>query len=189
MSAELLERRPGLMPEIETGRLRLRPVRMCDAEAIASSLSDFAITRMLTRPPYPFALEDATDWLNCATAEGSPHWSAAITQPADGVLIGVATIELRRGGYHLGYWLNRYYWGRGFMSEAASGLVDRFFRRMGAVNLHSGALAENPASLRVQQKLGFSVTGLRDTYSVSRGQMLQEVTTALTPEYFRPYTF
>lgn len=188
-SAAVQERQPGPSPDIATERLLLRPLRMNDAEAIAQSMADFSVTRMLSTAPYPYALEDAVDWLNIATAEDTGEWSLAITQPADHVLIGVVSVERRKGGWHLGYWLNRYYWGRNFMSEAVSGIADRFFRRMGDITLHSGAFTENPASLRVQQKLGFQVTGLRDTWSVSRGQMLQEVTTALKPEYFQAFRF
>ena len=50
-------------------------------------------------------------------------------------------------------------------------------------------MAENAGSLKVQQRLGFQVTGLREIYAASRGAMVQEVTTALTPDYFRPYHF
>ena len=189
MSLERTKRRAGPGPEVATERLLLRPVRMGDAEAIASSLSDLSVARMLARVPYPYALEDATDWLNIATAATNENWFYAITQPADAVLIGVVSLERQQGGWHLGYWLNRYYWNRGFMSEAVSGLMERCFRRVGNVAVHSGAFTENPASLRVQQRLGFQITGLKDTYCVGRGQMLQEVTTALTPEYFSPFQF
>lgn len=187
MSLALEERQKSAV--IDTERLSLRALRQGDAEAIAAALSDFAVTGMLARPPYPFTADDAEDWLDALHDSVDREWCFAITQPADRVLIGVVTIELRQGGYHLGYWLNRYYWGRGFMSEAASALLGRFFAEKGAVTLHSGAFAENGASLKVQQRLGFQVTGLRDTYAASRGAMVQEVTTALTPDYFRPYHF
>ncbi|AMM83296.1 GNAT family N-acetyltransferase [Martelella sp. AD-3] len=187
MSLDLQERQKTAT--IDTERLCLRPLRAEDAEAITGVLSDFSVTRMLSRPPYPFTLDDAEDWLEANADSSDRAWSFAITQPADRVLIGLVSIELRQGGYHLGYWLNRYYWGRGFMSEAASALVARFFAEKGAVTLNSGAMAENAGSLKVQQRLGFQVTGLREIYAASRGAMVQEVTTALTPDYFRPYHF
>ncbi|PRX11287.1 GNAT family N-acetyltransferase [Martelella mediterranea] len=174
---------------INTERLCLRPLRREDADVIATALSDFSVTRMLSRPPYPFTFEDAAEWLEGTMNGDAREWAFAITQPADQVLIGIITIELRQGGYHLGYWLRRYYWGRGFMSEAASAIVGRFFAEKGDITLHSGAFAENAGSLKVQQRLGFQVTGLRDTYAESRGAMVQEVTTALRSDYFRPYHF
>ncbi|WP_180898334.1 GNAT family N-acetyltransferase [Martelella soudanensis] len=177
----------GPCPVVETPRLRLRPVGPADAEQVSALLADPGIARMLTRVPFPYTLEDAQEWL--AHAGGEDRWPAAITQPADGVPIGLVSIERRQGGHHLGYWLSRYYWNRGFMSEAVSGLAERFFDRSGGATLHSGAFTDNPASLKVLQRLGFQVTGLRETWSVSRGRMAQEVTTALTPALFRPYRF
>ena len=181
-AAEML----GACPVIETQRLRLRPVRAADAERIAAFLADPGITRMLARVPFPYTLEDAVEWLEHVGCDES--WPVAITQPGDGVAIGLVSIERRQGGYHLGYWLGRYYWGRGFMSEAVSGLAERFFEATGAT-LHSGAFSDNPASLKVLQRLGSKITGQREIWSVSRGRMTQEITTALTPALFTPYRF
>ncbi|MEO2038107.1 MAG: GNAT family N-acetyltransferase [Martelella sp.] len=181
-AAEML----GACPIFETPRLRLRPVRATDAERIAGLLADPEITRMLARVPSPYTLEDAVEWLGHVGNDDS--WPAAITQPGDGVAIGLVSIERRQGGYHLGYWLGRYYWGRGFMSEAVSGVAERFFAETGAT-LHSGAFSDNPASLRVLQRLGSKITGQREIWSVSRGRMSQEITTALTPALFTPYRF
>ncbi|WP_235890614.1 GNAT family N-acetyltransferase [Martelella alba] len=177
-----------LPPFIDTKRLRLRPHRLSDCGPISETLSDFRVTRMLARVPYPYGEDDARDWLNLILAPDD-GWHFAITQPADDVHIGTISIEHRQQAWHLGYYLNRYYWGRGFMSEAASGLIERFFSRHGNVALHSGAYAENRASQRVQEKLGFRVTGLRDLYSVSTSQMIPEVTTELKANEFQPFEF
>ena len=72
--------------------------------------------------------------------------------------------------------------------EAVSGLAERFFEATGAT-LHSGAFSDNPASLKVLQRLGSKITGQREIWSVSRGRMTQEITTALTPALFTPYRF
>ena len=84
---------------------------------------------MLARVPVPYDRQDATDWLSRATSTITPDWSLAITA-GDDVHLGVISIELRHGLWHLGYWLNRYYWGKGLMSEAFGSAIDRFFRRM-----------------------------------------------------------
>ena len=98
---------PGPAPVISTARLTLRPHRLSDAPAIAESLSDFAVTRMLSRVPAPFDRQDALDWLVPVTSGALPDWPLAITGKDD-VHIGNVSIELRHGRWHLGYWLNRY---------------------------------------------------------------------------------
>ncbi len=159
---------PGPAPVIETERLRLRPHRLSDAAAIAESLGDFQVARMLSRVPAPYHHQDALDWLNRQTADMLPDWTLAITTPGDDVHIGCIGIELRHGQWHVGYWLNRFYWGKGLASEAVHAAVERFFRRMPETVLHSGVFADNPASLKVQEKLGFRITGCSQIYALAR---------------------
>ncbi|PYB74223.1 GNAT family N-acetyltransferase [Rhizobium wuzhouense] len=175
MSAMLAERptvapsMPGPCPVIETARLVLRPHRMQDADAIANSLSDFAVARMLTRVPVPYDREDGRDWLNMVTSDLAPDWHFALT--LDGVHIGVISLELRHGLWHIGYWLNRFYWGQGIMSEAVEAALDRFFRRMPGAEVFGGAFADNAASLRLLGACGFQTIGVRDIFSKARNTM------------------
>lgn len=179
-------RPPGPCPTIETRRLVLRPHRMSDADAIAQSFSDYQVVRMLARVPVPYDREDAIDWLSRVTSGITPDWSFAITLGGDGVHIGAVGIELRHGQWHLGYWLDRYYWGKGIMSEAAGVAVERFFRRMPDEVLYSGAFADNAASLRIQEKLGFVITRSGDLYSRSRNAVAPHIETQVTQADFRP---
>ncbi|MGX5667150.1 GNAT family N-acetyltransferase [Rhizobium daejeonense] len=179
-------RPPGPCPTIETSRLVLRPHRMSDADAIAQSFSDYQVVRMLARVPVPYDREDAVDWLSRATSGITPDWSFAITLGGDDVHIGAVGIELRHGQWHLGYWLDRYYWGKGIMSEAAGVAVERFFRRMPDEVLYSGAFADNAASLRIQEKLGFVITRSGDLYSRSRNAVAPHIETQVTQVGFRP---
>lgn len=174
----------GACPVIGTARLTLRPYRLADADAIAESLSDFAVTRMLARVPAPYHRQDAIDWLEPRVSGSKPDWGFAITS-GDTAAIGLLSVELRHGQWHLGYWLNRHYWGRGYMSEAAAAAIERFFRRMPETAIHSGVFADNPASLRIQEKLGFRVTGCRDIYSSARNAMVAHLETVLEPQDLR----
>lgn len=184
MSAAVLARpvltRPGPCPIVETQHLVLRPHRMDDADAIAQSLNDWQVTRMLSRVPLPFSRDDARDWLNRQRSGALPDWHLAVTE-GDGVHIGCVSIELRHGLWHLGYWLNRFYWGQGVMSEAVHAALERFTRRMPDVVVHSGAFADNSASLRIQEKLGFDVVGTGEVFSLARNRMAPHIETRLNP--------
>jgi len=186
MSAALLDRpkvqpmTPGPVPVIGTARLSLRPHRLSDADAMAETLSDFAVTRMLSRVPAPYHRQDALDWLVPVISGGLSGWNLAITS-GDDAHIGVVAIELRHGRWHLGYWLNRFYWRRGYMSEAVEAVLERFSRRMPDMPVHSGVFADNPASLRLQEKLGFRMTGCSEVYSFARNTMVSHVETVLQP--------
>lgn len=172
----------GPCPIIETRRLVLRSHQMSDADAITTSLSDWQVTRMLARVPVPYSHSDAVDWLNSIHATGD--WYFAITE-GDGVHIGCISVELQRGEWHLGYWLNRFYWGQGVMTEAVGAVMDRFFRRMPQETLFSGAFADNAGSLRIQEKLGFQILKCSDVFSMARNAMVPHLETRLTAENLR----
>jgi RimJ/RimL family protein N-acetyltransferase len=173
---------PGPAPVIQTGRLTLRPHRLADADSIAQSLSDYAVTRMMARVPAPFDRQDALDWL--VSRIGGDGWALAVTE-RDDIHIGVVSLEQRHGRWHLAYWLNRYFWRRGIMGEAVAPTIERFGRRMPETSIHSGAFADNPASLRLQEKLGFKVSGCTELYSFARGTMAPHIETILAPGALR----
>jgi RimJ/RimL family protein N-acetyltransferase len=181
-----VERRlsPGPCPVIQSQRLTLRPHRISDADAIAGSLADFKVSRMLARVPQPYDRQDALDWLIRQTSGLLPDWNLAITT-GDDVHIGMVGMEFRRDGWHLGYWLNRFYWDRGYMTEAAGAVLERFFRRMPEATIRSGALADNLASLNIQRKLGFRIVDAGEIFSLARNRMAPHIDTTLSPEDFR----
>jgi RimJ/RimL family protein N-acetyltransferase len=174
----------GPCPFITTERLTLRPHKLGDATAIVETLSDFKVSRMLAQVPQPYDLQDALDWLVPQTSGILPDWTLAITT-GDEAHIGVVGLELRQGQWHLGYWLNRFYWDRGYMTEAAAATLERFFRRMPETPVRSGAFADNLASLNIQRKLGFRITDANEVFSLSRNRMASHIETVLMPEHFR----
>jgi RimJ/RimL family protein N-acetyltransferase len=71
-------------------------------------------------------------------------------------MIGLVDLdEIDGGEADLGYWLEETYWGQGITREAATALVRFAFEQAGLVGLRSGHTADNPASGRVLNKLGF----------------------------------
>ena len=170
---------------IKTRRLVLRPQQLSDAGSIAEALSDFQVARMLRRIPAPYHRQDALEWLIMRTVGTAPGWDFAITC-ADDTLIGVVSVEERDGEWQLGYWLNPAHWGKGYMTEAASAVTERFFQHMPDETLYSGVFADNAASLRVQEKLGFRVIGCHEIYAASRSTMVTHIDTAVTAQTFRP---
>jgi RimJ/RimL family protein N-acetyltransferase len=176
-------------PDIRTARLRLRKLKPEDQYRIADAMQTPDIVRMLTAVPLPYDHHDALDWIRCWENEEIDGWAYAITFDG-GALEGVITIDWRESkthsGWTLGYWLRPDHWGAGYMSEAASAVVERFFSRMMGEIVYSGALCENPASLKVQEKLGFQVTGTSQTFSRSRMELVNMIETEVTFGSFMP---
>jgi len=162
--------------EIDTARLRLRPLTPEDAARIAALCADPEVSRWLARVPHPYALADAEAFLMSVAENGDRTW--AIASPGEG-LVGVVGIDGPDGNLELGYWLGRPYWGRGWMSEAARAAVDAAFAE-GAGALQSGAFEGNHASLAIQARLDFREIGRRLVYSAARGAEALHIDTTLT---------
>jgi RimJ/RimL family protein N-acetyltransferase len=188
-------------PLIRTGRLTLRRPEVRDAEAIASALGNHQVARMLTRVPQPYHVDDAVEWLDGLNDRAQRGWFFAITSGGlrrillsdvsqvandDDRLIGFVSVEWRGEGWHLGYWLDQPHGGKGIMTEAVNAVLARFFHGFMGETIFSGAIAENVASLRIQNKLGFDVTGVEDVYCVSRAEQVRLITTELTFGSYMP---
>jgi len=143
--------------QIETERLLLRPYRASDAEAVATQIGDFKVSKWLTRAPYPYSVQDALTFFDKIAQEPMVY---AVCHETD--LIGCVSIM-----GDLGYWCGVAHWGQGFATEAATALVGAHFADSDAP-LPSGHLAGNTGSRRVLEKLGFVPTEIVEVECLSR---------------------
>src|SRR5262245_53820016 len=147
-------------PAISTPRLLLRPMQAADAEPLFALFADWEVIRWLSTPPWPYTLDDAKSFIERQLDQDFTKTTFAITR--EGAPIG--GIEVRIGkpspsqsgpGPNLRYWLGRPHWGHGYMTEAARGFVAHVFAAGLGETIYAGAFADNAASLRVLEKLGF----------------------------------
>jgi RimJ/RimL family protein N-acetyltransferase len=144
-------------PVLATERLVLRAPRSDDAKAIATLVNDRRIAENTLRIPHPYGLADAESFIAAANAAG--EYTFLITRGAD--VLGACGIARRDGEEpEIGYWLGVAFWGRGYATEAARGVIDHAFGDLGCDCLAGGARVSNPASRRVLEKCGFQWTGV-----------------------------
>jgi len=169
------------MPQtLQTPRLVLRPLAPTDTDAIQTLCGDWEVVRWLARVPYPLTRDEVERFLATATGEHAGWQRAIALRDVPERLIGVIGIEPGTAGGHLGYWLGRAYWGYSLMTEAAGAAVDRAFVSTGAEVLVSGAFEGNRASLRIQERLGFRISGERRVACLARGEAVRHIDTRLT---------
>ncbi len=165
------------MDILVTPRLTLRPPIALDADDIAHWLADWDVAKMLGQVPWPYALVDAENWLTTMN-----HPEKQIYTIHRQSLIGVAGFVGSGTARSLGYWLGKPWHGHGFMHEALMCLFDRIFSEQGVERIEAGVISDNPVSLKLQQGLGFEITGTTETDSVPRKSKVQVITTVLTRE-------
>jgi RimJ/RimL family protein N-acetyltransferase len=146
------------IPVLETERLTLRAPRFEDAKAIATLVNDRRIAENTLRIPHPYGVTDAESFIATANADDGER-AFLITRGA--AVLGACGIAKRDGEEpEIGYWLGVAFWGRGYATEAARGVIDHAFGDLGYDCLAGGARVSNPASRRVLEKCGFQWTGV-----------------------------
>ena len=167
---------------IETSRLTLRPAAAADIGRMVAEISDPAVARMLARVPWPYRRRDAEAFLASVAATAGRDLPLAIV--LDGRLIGGIGLSGIRGEREFGYWLGRDHWGKGYATEAGRAFLAHVFNTFGAGPVNSGVFVDNPASMRVQAKLGFEKVGVSMRQCLARGRPVEHIDTILTRERF-----
>lgn len=134
------------------GRVRLRPVDSGDLPRIYEMQGDPESNRMAVTIPRTREVFDS-------------HWAKVLHDPgvtARVILVGEKPVGIisrfpRDGQDHVGYWVDRAWWGLGIASRALQLLLQEVTQRP----LFATAATGNAASLRVLQKCGFVLEQVR----------------------------
>lgn len=155
---------PGQFPILTTERLLLRATADRDAEAVFEMESDPVAMRYWSRPPMQdpaearAAVERAKGFFAARTGL---RWS--LCRPADDTMLGHVSLfgfHEQSGRGEIGYGLLRRHWGRGYMHEALTAVLDLAFGPMGLRRLEADIDPRNVASIRASERLGFAREGL-----------------------------
>lgn len=172
------------VPTLQTQRLVLRPLMPEDDARIAELVDDLEVSRWLALVPHPYRIEDARTFLahSARLTRRGNSLNLAVAQD-DGTLVGLVGVRDLGGVPEIGWWLGRPFWGRGLMSEAVEAVLDHVFAR-GVELVVAGAFEQNLPSLRIQQKMGFKITGGGKKHCLALGQDLPHLATMLARRDF-----
>jgi len=185
--------RQPLAPVLETNRLLLRPLEPGDDVALAAYLGDVDVARWLVRVPHPFTIGDANDFIDQSRLTGEAGTAATLAMVMRGNddmhLSGVVALHSLDTEPEVGFWLGRPFWGRGLMSEAVEALLDWAFDSLDLDTVIAGAFEGNHASLAIQARQGFEITGMSRRLSLVEARLLSHVDTRLTRARHAARTF
>jgi RimJ/RimL family protein N-acetyltransferase len=175
---------------IRTQRLVLRPLEASDADRVYALFNNWDVIRRLSSPPWPYTFEDARSFVRRQAKNAHDLTKTTFAITCGGVLIGGIDIRVAPDnpsprGPILGYWLGRDYWCQGYMTEAARGFLACIFAANTSDVICSGAFADNAASLRVQEKLGFVRDGEVMMFAKPRNARFPHTNTVLTRDRFK----
>lgn len=154
----------------ETARLSACPPRTEDALRVTEFMQDKDLPWMLARAPWPYALKDAEGWIAATEQSRMARTEYAFVLHHDdhGLIGSTGMMHVQDDIWEIGYWIGKPYWGAGFVTEAARGLMQWAEAEHGITRLVSGHIADNIASGRVLIKLGFEPIGEISMYVKGR---------------------
>ena len=144
---------------------------MADAEALARHANNINVAQQLRdRFPHPYTRANANAFLRVATAPGEPSILAIdVNGEAVGGIGFVAGTDVERYSAEVGYWIGEAYWNRGIVTEALVLLTDHLFATSTLLRLFALPFADNPGSIRVLEKAGYTREAILRSSSVKNG--------------------
>lgn len=150
----------------------VRPWRLADRESLLRHADNPRVARFLSsRFPNPYREADADVWFEFLGAQDDPEgWAIEV----DGEAVGGTGIRRGDGEFahsgELGYWLGETYWRRGIVSAAVNVVVPFAMQRWRLSRLTAYAATDNPGSIRVLEKAGFTREGLMHARAIRDGR-------------------
>lgn len=145
------------------------------------------MARMLTPIPLPFDESHAAAFVGDILASNRADGGLGIVVARAKMpqrAIGLASFAGEGDCAEIGWWFAPSVWGKGFATEAIDALIGIAFALPRLQRLTAGAFADNPASLRVHVKLGFSTDRVREKFSVARNSASPHVDMSLTRDAY-----
>lgn len=164
--------------QLTTPRLRLRPLHLDDVDALWPFVTDPALSFHMTWEAHRDRAETRAFIDACEASRSAGTGCVWAITAHDGALVGTVGLHditrqvraWRRDVAELGYWIAPPHQGRGYVTEAARAVVDDAFGRLALHKVVVGCIADNVASRRVIEKLGFRFVGTQRDHAFRHGR-------------------
>ncbi|MFZ2509047.1 MAG: GNAT family N-acetyltransferase [Steroidobacteraceae bacterium] len=153
-----------LLPTLAAPQVMLRWLTEADVEAIYAIFSDPEVMRYWSTLPMSDIAQARrliADIHDGFRTQRLFQWGVARLE--DDRIVGTCTlfaINQSQGRAEIGYALGRGFWGRGYMNEALTALLDFAFGSLSMRRLEADVDPRNTGSLRALERLGFRREGL-----------------------------
>ncbi|MCL2224158.1 MAG: GNAT family N-acetyltransferase [Defluviitaleaceae bacterium] len=168
--------------EIRTARLVLRKFRKEDAADVFEYASDEETMKFLTVGTHP-SIDVSRGVIFNYFLSRTGIFAIEFDKKCIGCMDFRIDHEDEKGSF--GYVLNRKYWGRGFMTEALTAVLELAFEKLELNRVESTHYVGNEGSGRVMQKCGMKFEGVGIREKKIKGVFRDVVHYAILKEHFR----
>lgn len=157
-------------------KIVLRPWQKEDAQALAAIANNGKVwDNVRDFFPTPYTVLDAEQWLD-SIRKTRPFLNFAILyQGRIAGNIGIVPKEdVYRMSVEIGYFIGEEFWGKGIATEATRLLVEYIEQEFNVVRIYAEVFETNKASMRVLQKNGFYLEGIRRKAVIKNGEIMDD---------------
>lgn len=149
---------------LEGNRIKLRPLKFSDAEAIAEQARDRKITKYTFVIPPPFTVKQSQVFIKKTKKEKREEASYyfGIEFKENKKLIGMMNlvkIDRKNKNAEIGFWLAGGYQNKGLAKEALNLILDFGFKELKLERIEGRVLHKNKPAQKLLEKTGFRLEG------------------------------
>jgi [ribosomal protein S5]-alanine N-acetyltransferase len=151
-----------MMPDIDTGRLALRPIDLETARDLLEGRLPAGL-RVAVDYPAQFSLEVMDLIAGVRAAEVAQFGSFFLIRKADTTIIGEigSSLDPTTNSTQVGYSVVESCWGQGYATEALRALLAALLTRIDVHRVIAETMVDHKASRRVMEKAGMRLCGHR----------------------------
>ena len=157
-----------------TQRLLLRKMKENDSHCLFTIWSNPDVTRFMNIENFSNEnqAKEMIHFLNELSAQNKAMRYTIVEAKTNQIIgsCGFNTLDYENRKAEIGYELDSTFWGRGYGTEAVSSLVDYAFKQLHFTKIEAEVEPENLPSVKVLQKLHFSLEGTRRKSEESKGK-------------------
>jgi [ribosomal protein S5]-alanine N-acetyltransferase len=128
------------------------------------------------RFPYPYLEDHGRKFLEHITTQSpSLVWAIEVNGEAAGGIGLEPKTDVERVSAEIGYWLGQAHWGRGIVTEALTAVTAAAFEHFDLLRLFALPFADNPGSIRVLEKAGYSLEGRLPQSTIKDGRVRDQL--------------
>lgn len=148
---------------LETPRLLLREIEVSDTEAMFELNADPEVMKYTGDVSFE-SLEQTKNFIqNYPDYRKNGFGRNAVLLKETGEFLGWCGLKkLSDGTVDIGYRFLKRHWNKGYATESAKAMIDYGFAHYNLTEIIGNAAIENPASIRVFEKLGMSYANTRN---------------------------
>lgn len=154
----------------------LRPWQPEDAQALANVANNRNIwNNVRDRLPSPYTVTDALQWISHSKKD-TIHTNFAIVYNDEvaGSIGCIRKEDVYRKNIEIGYFIGEQFWGKGIATKAVGLLLEYIIKHTDAIRIYAEVFEYNKASMKVLQKNGFYLEGIRRKGAIKNNVLVDD---------------